>query len=70
MVLKEIYKLLETGKICVPAACFKDKPHLSLMNFTYQFEGKNIVVITVKIRSAVISDVLDKVKIRPAAGQK
>ena len=43
---QSVYTLLEGEKICFLATCQNDKPHLSMMNYTYLPEEELIIVST------------------------
>lgn len=43
-ILTKITQLLETEKLCFLATSYKDRPHLSLMNFTYLAEEKLVIL--------------------------
>jgi len=46
--LQSVYTLLEGEKICFLATCQSDKPHLSMMNYTYLPEEELIIISTRK----------------------
>ena len=57
MICQSIYKLLENERLCFLATCFDDKPHLSLMNFTYLTE-EDVIVLSSRLDTTKVANIM------------